>query len=392
MSLKHLLLAASGAALLLAGCEKKAAAPATAPAPVEVGVITVTPRSVTLTRDLPGRTSAFRVAEVRARVSGIVLKRLFTEGGEVREGQALYEIDRAPYQAALDSARAALARSEANTVSARLQADRSKKLIEAKAVSQQEYDNATASLKAGEAEIAAAQAAVQVAEINLGYTSVLSPISGRIGRSEVTEGAYVQQGQATLLATIQQIDQLYVDVSQSSSEMFQLRRALAKGQLKSAGDGQASVRILLEDGTEYASPGVLQFADITVNASTGTVGIRALFPNPDRLLLPGLFVRTRLEEGVNPAAILIPQQGVARNQRGEPIALVVGANNTAEQRILVTDRAIGNEWLVSSGLKPGDQVIVQNLQKVRAGATIKPIPATLAGTPAAAPAPTPAAR
>ncbi|MCX6956792.1 MAG: efflux RND transporter periplasmic adaptor subunit [Verrucomicrobia bacterium] len=383
MSLKHPLFLAASAALLFAGCAKQAPAPAAPPA-MEVGVITVTPRAVTLTRDLPGRTSAVRVAEVRARVSGIVLKRLFTEGGEVKEGQALYQIDPAPYQAALDSARASLARAEANAVSSRLQAERSRQLLEAKAVSQQEYDNATASLKAGDAEIAVAKAAVQVAEINLGYTSVLSPISGRIGRSEVTEGAYVQQAQATLLATVQQIDQLYVDVNQSSSELLQLRQALANGELKRAATDRASVKILLEDGTEYASPGVLQFADITVNASTGSVVIRALFPNPDRTLLPGLFVRTRLEEGVNPAALLVPQQGVTRNQRGDPTAMVVGANNTAELRVLKTDRAIGSDWLVSAGLKAGDRVIVQNLQKIRPGSPLKPVPATLAASPAPA--------
>lgn len=390
MTLKHLLLAAS-AALLFAGCDKKVAAPA-APQATEVGFITVAPRSVTLTRDLPGRTSAFRVAEVRARVSGIVLKRLFTEGGDVKEGQPLYQIDPAPYQAALDSAKASVARAEANALSARLQADRSKQLIAARAVSQQEYDTSLAALQAGEAEVAAAKAAVQVAEINLGYTSVLSPISGRIGRSEVTEGAYVQQSSATLLATVQQIDQLYVDVSQSSSEVLRLKQALASGRLKSVGQDTASVKILLDDGTEYASPGVLQFADITVNVSTGSVAIRALFPNPDRTLLPGLFVRTRLDEGVNPDALLVPQQGVTRNQRGEATAIFVGANDTAEQRVITTDRAIGNEWLVSSGVKAGDRIIVQNLQKIRPGMPVKPVPATLATPSPAAPTAPAAAR
>lgn len=384
MTLKHLLLAAS-AGLLFAGCDKKVAAPAAPQAP-EAGFITVAPRPVTLTRDLPGRTSAVRVAEVRARVSGIVLKRLFTEGGDVKEGQPLYQIDPAPYQAALDSAKASVARAEANALSARLQADRSKQLIAARAVSQQEYDTSLAALQAGEAEVAAAKAAVQVAEINLGYTSVLSPISGRIGRSEVTEGAYVQQSSATLLATVQQIDQLYVDVSQSSSELLRLKQALASGRLKSVGQDTASVKILLDDGTEYASPGVLQFADITVNVSTGSVAIRALFPNPDRTLLPGLFVRTRLDEGVNPAALLLPQQGVTRNQRGDATAMFVGANDTAEQRVIATDRAIGSEWLVSSGVKAGDRLIVQNLQKIRPGMPIKPVPATLAAPAQAAPA------
>ena len=384
MSPHHLLFAVS-AALLLAGCEKKTAAPV-APPPMEAGFFTIAPRPVTLTRDLPGRTSAFRVAEVRARVSGIVQKRLFTEGGDVKEGQPLYQIDPAPYQAALDSARAALALAEATALSSSLQSDRAKQLIAAGAVSQQDHDIAFAARQAGQAEVAAAKAAVQVAEINLGYTGVLSPISGRIGRSEVTEGAYVQQGAATLLATVQQIDQVYVDVSQSSAELLRLKQALASGRLQSAGTDRASVRLLLEDGSTYAAPGVLQFADITVNPSTGSVGIRALFPNPDRLLLPGLFVRTRLEEGVNPAAFLVPQQGVTRNQRGEATAMFVGANDTAELRVLTTDRAIGGEWLVSAGVKAGDRLIVQNLQKIRPGSPVKPVPATLGAPAPAAPA------
>lgn len=384
MSLHPLLFAVS-TALLLAGCEKKAPAPI-APPPAEAGFVTIAPRPVTLTRDLPGRTSAFRVAEVRARVSGLVQKRLFTEGSDVKEGQPLYQIDPAPYQAALDSARAALARAEANALSSSLQSDRAKQLIAAGAVSQQDHDIAFAARQASQAEVAAAKAAVQVAEINLGYTGVLSPISGRIGRSEVTEGAYVQQGAATLLATVQQIDQVYVDVSQSSAELLRLKQALASGRLQSAGTDRASVRLLLEDGSTYAAPGVLQFADITVNPSTGSVGIRALFPNPDRLLLPGLFVRTRLEEGVNPAAFLVPQQGVTRNQRGEATAMFVGANDTAELRVLTTDRAIGSEWLVSSGVKAGDRLIVQNLQKIRPGSPVKPVPATLGAPAPSAPA------
>jgi membrane fusion protein (multidrug efflux system) len=250
-------------------------------------------------------------------------------------------------------------------------------------VSRQEYDNAAAALLAAAADVAAAKAAVQVANINLDYSRVLAPISGHIGRSEVTEGAYVQQGQATLLATVQQIDQVYVDVNQSSSEVLRLKKDFASGRLKTAGSGEASVKILLDDGTEYPLAGVLKFADVTVNTSTGTVAIRALFPNPDRVLLPGLFVRTRLDEGVNPAAILVPQQGVGRNQRGEATALVVGAEDKVELRVLATDRAIGNQWLVTSGVKAGDRVIVQNLQKVRPGAVVKPVPATNISTPKA---------
>lgn len=370
----------------VAGCGGKKAAPPPAPGPVEVGVITLSPTSVTLTKELPGRTSAYRVAEVRARVSGIVLKRFFTEGGEVKEGEVLYEIDPAPYQAVLNSAKGALARAEASASSSRLQSDRYRELIDAKAVSQQDYDNALATLKAGEADVAAAQAAVDAAIINIGYTKVTAPIAGRIGRSEVTEGAYVQQGQATLLATIQQIDQLYVDVNQSTSEVFRLKKQLQDGQLKGIGREEARVTLLLEDGTEYAEAGALQFADISVNAATGSIALRAIFPNPRGELLPGMFVRARLEEGVNPTALLIPQVAVTRNQKGQGTAMIVGADSKVEVRTLVTERALGDQWLVSSGVKAGDQVIVNNLQRIRPGALVKPVPVSAAGTTASTPA------
>ncbi|WP_438480299.1 efflux RND transporter periplasmic adaptor subunit [Oleiharenicola lentus] len=361
----------------LAGCSKKDAAPVAQAHPAtEVGVVTLSPQAVTLSRELPGRTSAFRVAEVRARVSGIVLKRLFTEGSEVKEGQPLYQIDPAPYQAALDSAKAQLARAEANSASAKLQADRYRDLVNARAVSQQEYDNANAQQLASTADVAAGKAAVQTAQINLNYTNVLAPISGRIGRSDVTEGAYVQSGAATLLTTIQQIDQLYVDVSQSSSELLRLQEDLKSGRLTRAGEGQARVTLVLDNNRHYSEAGTLQFADVSVDASTGTVLVRALVPNPNRELLPGMFVRAHLEEGVNPTALLVPQQGVTRNQRGEPTALVVGAGNKVETRVLHTERVVGNQWLVTDGLKAGDQVIVQNLQKIRPGADVKPVPAT----------------
>jgi membrane fusion protein (multidrug efflux system) len=358
----------------LAGCGKKEAAMLPPSGPIEVGVIKVAPSSVTLTKELPGRTSAFRIAEVRARVSGIVLKRLFTEGGEVKEGDILYQIDPAPYQAALDSAKGNLARAQANAASARLQSDRYKDLIAAKAVSQQDYDNALSASKAGEADVAAAQAAVEVATINLGFTQVAAPIAGHIGRSQVTEGAYVQQSTATLLATIQQIDQLYVDVNQSTSEVLRLKKELESGQLKSIGKGEASVTLLLEDGTEYSEAGKLEFADITVDPTTGSIGLRALFPNPRGELLPGMFVRARLEEGVNPSAMLVPQLAVTRNSQGQGVAMVVGADSQVEARILVTDRVVGDKWLIRSGLKPGDQVIVNNLQKIRPGVPVKAVP------------------
>lgn len=362
-------------ALALAGCGKKEAAKPVA-APVEVGVITVVPSTVTLTQELPGRTSAFRIAEVRARVSGIVLKRNFKEGDDVKEGQLLYTIDPAPYQAALDSAKANLARANANAAVSRLQADRFSKLIEAKAISQQEYDDVAAAHLAAEADVAAAQASAQTAEINLGYTRVIAPISGRIGLSMVTEGAYVQQGSATLLATIQQLDTLYVDLTQSSTELLRLRRALADGKLQRSSEGGAKVQLLLDDGRTYSEEGTLQFSDVSVNASTNSITIRATFPNPKNELLPGMFVRARLQEGTTSGAILVPQLAISRNTKGDATALVVGAEGKAELRVLQTDRAVGNQWLVSDGLKAGDQVIVQNLQRVRAGAAVKPVPAT----------------
>jgi membrane fusion protein (multidrug efflux system) len=362
----------------LAGCNRKAPAPPAA-GPVEVGVVTIEPTAVTLSRELPGRISAFRVAEVRARVNGIVLKRLFTEGADVKEGQPLFLVDPAAYDAALDSAKATLARAEANVANARVQAQRYSELVADNAVSKQEYDNAMAAMKASEADVAAGRAAVETARINLGYTTVRAPVSGRIGRSAVTEGAYVQQAQATLLATVQQLDPVYVDVSQSSAEVLRLRRDLAEGKLQRAGGREAArVKLVLEDGREYPQEGALQFADITVDPTTGSISLRALFPNSRAELLPGMFVRARLEEGVNPQALLVPQQGVARDQKGLPTALVVNAEKKVERRQLVTERAIGDAWLVSSGLKAGDQVIVEGLQKVRPGAEVKAVAANAA--------------
>lgn len=360
---------------LLAACNRKPAAQAP-PAPAEVGVVTLAPTAVTLTRELPGRTSAYRVAEVRARVNGIVLKRLFAEGSDVKEGQRLFLIDPAPYQAALEAAKAQLARAEANVASTRMQAQRYTELVAQNAVSKQEYDNAMAALKATEADVAAGRAAVQTARINLGYTTVTAPVSGRIGRSAVTEGAYVQAGQATLLATVQQLHPVYVDVTQSSAEVLRLRRDLAAGKLQRAGEGQASVKLIMEDGREYAEAGTLQFADVTVDPSTGSIALRALFPNPKGEILPGMFVRARLHEGVDPQALLVPQQGVTRDQKGVPTALVVNGEKKVERRQLVTERAVGDAWLVTSGLSPGDQVIVEGLQKVRPGAAVTPVPAS----------------
>jgi membrane fusion protein (multidrug efflux system) len=366
---------AMAALLALAACGRspsKAAGPA---GPVEVGVVTLAPAAVTLTKELPGRTSAYRVAEVRARVNGIVQKRLFTEGSDVKEGQPLFKIDPGPYQAALEGAKAQLARAEANVASARVQAERFTELVRDNAVSRQEYDNAMAALKAGEADVAAGRAAVETARINVGYTTVTSPLSGRIGRSAVTEGAYVQQSAATLLATVQQLDPVYVDLTQSSAEALKLRRDLAEGKLKEAGRGK--VRLVLEDGREYATPGSLQFTDVTVDPSTGSIALRALFPNPRGELLPGMFVRARIDEGVSPDAILVPQQGVTRDTKGQPIAHVVSAEERVERRPLEIARTVGDAWLVTSGLAAGDRVIVEGLQKVQPGVAVKAVPAAI---------------
>jgi membrane fusion protein, multidrug efflux system len=362
---------------LLSACGSRSTAPPPA-GPVEVGVVTITPAPLTLTRELPGRTSAFRVAEIRARVNGIVQKRLFAEGSDVKEGQRLFLIDPAPYQAALDGARATLARAEATLANARVQATRHAELIRTNVVSQQDHDNAMAALKTAEADVAAARAAEQAARINLGYTTVTAPVSGRIGRSAVTEGAYAQASQATLLGTVQQIDPIYVDLTQSADEVLRLRRDLESGRLEGAGKGKARVRLVTDDGREYAHAGTLQFTDVTVDPGTGSIMLRALFANPKGELLPGMFVRARLDEGVNPKALLVPQVGVTRDQKGLPVVLVVNSESKVERRQIVTERAVGNAWLVTDGIRPGELVIVEGLQKVRPGAVVNPVPAAAA--------------
>ena len=365
------------AAVLIAGCKKQQAGPGGPGGPgglMEVGVLTIVPTTITLTQDLPGRVSAFRMAEVRARVNGIVLKRPFTEGRDVAEGQVLYEIDPAPYQAALDSALGALARAEANAATARMKEERWRQLVDAKTVSKQDYDDALAMQRMTDADVLAAKAAEQTARINFDYTKVVSPIAGRIGISQVTEGAYVQAGAATLLATVQQLDRVYVDVTQPSSELLRLKRALASGKLKSDEKGKARVKLIHENGEIYTEEGTLEVSDVTVNEMTNSVTVRAIFPNPHGELLPGMFVRARLEEGISPDAILVPQLAVSRNPKGEPMTLVVGAQDTVELRVIETSRAVGSQWLVTAGLKPGDRVIVNNLQKIRPGMTVKPVP------------------
>lgn len=373
-------------AALLAGCNS-AAAPNAAAAPrgpAEVGVVTLQARPLSLSTELSGRTVATVVAEVRPQVGGIIRERLFAEGSDVKAGQLLYRIDPAPFQASHDSARAALAKAQANLETLRPKAARYKELAEIKAVSQQDTDDALAALKQAEAEVAAARAALDSAAINLAYTRVTAPVSGRIGKSVVTPGALVTAGQATALATVQQVDPIYVDLTQSSADALRLKRAFEAGQIRRAGRNQAAVSLTLEDGSSYAREGRLQFTDITVNEGTGTVALRAVFPNPSGELLPGMYVRAVLQEGVADKAVLVPQRGVSRNVKGEATALVVGAGNKVEQRVLEVGRPVGDSWLVKAGLAEGDKVIVEGSQKARPNAVVAPVPVEgkVAATPA----------
>ncbi|KVF62558.1 hemolysin D [Burkholderia cepacia] len=370
------LITAATAAVFLAACGKKESAPP--PQTPEVGVVTVQPQAVPVFTDLPGRTSAFLVAQVRARVDGIVLRREFTEGTDVKAGQRLYKIDPAPYIAALNSAKATLAKAQANLVTQNALVARYKVLVAANAVSKQDYDNAVATQGQAAADVAAGKAAVDTAQINLGYTDVVSPITGRVGISQVTPGAYVQASQATLMSTVQQLDPVYVDLTQSSLEGLKLRQDVHSGRLKTSGPGAAKVSLILEDGKTYSEPGKLQFSDVTVDQTTGSVTIRAVFPNPGRVLLPGMFVRARIEEGVNENAFLVPQIGVTHDQKGQAIAMVVNASNKVEPRPLKTTGMQGPNWVVEGGLQAGDHVIVQGVDKVRPGATVKTVPAQLA--------------
>ena len=366
------LVTAAALASLLSGCSKKEDAAAAAPPPPQVGVVTIQPQAYTLISDLPGRTTAYRVAEVRPQVNGIILKRLFTEGSDVKAGQQLYQIDPAVYEANLNSAKATYDSNKSL-------ADRYKQLINEQAVSRQEYDTAVGNARQ-------AQAAVQTAEINLRYTKVYAPISGRISRSLVTEGALVSNGQADAMATIQQLDPIYVDVIQSSAEMLRLRRELESGKLQKAGDNAAKVKLTLEDNSQYPTDGKLEFSEVSVDQTTGSVTLRAVFPNPTHTLLPGMFVHARLQSGVNEQALLVPQQGVTRDLKGTPTALIVNQDNKVEQRTLVANRTSGTDWVVDKGLSPGDRVITEGLQYVKPGAQVTVADATNV-KPAAAPAP-----
>lgn len=359
----------SGSLLLLSGCNDENAQKPQQAAP-EVGVITLKTEPLNVITELPGRTSPYRVAEVRPQVSGIILKRNFTEGSDVQAGSSLYQIDPATYQASYDSARGDLAKAEAAANIARLTVKRYTPLLGTKYISQQEYDNAVATQRQADATVTAAKATVETARINLAYTKVTSPITGRVGLSTVTEGALVNANQTNAMTTVQQLDPIYVDVTQSSTDFLRLKQELASGKLQQQ-NGKASVELVMDNGQTYAQKGTLEFSDVTVDESTGSITIRAIFPNPHNDLLPGMFVRARLDEGVNNNALLVPQQGVTRNPRGDATAMVVGAENKVEMRTIEAAQAIGDKWLVTKGLEAGDKVIVTGLQRIRPGVPVK---------------------
>lgn len=352
-------------AVLLTGCDNSGNQQAQPQAP-QVSVHVVHSEPLSVTTELPGRTSAFRVAEVRPQVSGIILKRNFVEGSDIKAGESLYQIDPATYQAAWNSAKGDEAKAEAAAAIAHLTVKRYVPLLGTKYISQQEYDQAVATARQADADVVAAKAAVENARINLAYTKVTSAIDGRIGKSSVTEGALVTNGQADAMATVQQLDPIYVDVTESSNDFMRLKQESLQ-----RGDDSKSVQLIMENGQPYSLKGSLQFSDVTVDESTGSITLRAVFPNPQHTLLPGMFVRARIDEGVNPQAILVPQQGVTRTPRGDATVLIVNAQNQVENREVTAAQAIGDKWLITSGLQNGDKVIVSGLQKVRPGVTVK---------------------
>ena len=359
----------------LTACSKQEA-PLQGNQPIPVTVVTLQSQPVTLTRELPGRSTAFLVAEVRPQVNGIIAKRLFTEGSLVKEGQPLYQLDDATYRADLNSAEANLARAQATLITAQQNAERSAQLIKLDAVSKQDDENAAAALRQAQADVKAAQAAAERARVVLGYARITSPITGRTGKSMVTPGALVTANQEAALTTVQQFDPMYIDLTQSSAELLNLRKALARGALKASRD--LPVTILLEDGTHYAHPGKLAFSDVTVDPTTGSFGLRVVVPNPDYLLLPGMYVRAIVGDGERQDALLVPQQGITRDQKGHSVAMVVSQDGKVEARMVKVSRAIGDKWLVEEGLVAGDRVIIEGLQKIRPGA---PVQATEAGAP-----------
>lgn len=374
---------ALASACVLVACGKPPGGPPPAAGMPEVGVITLQPQRLAVTTELPGRTSASLVADVRPQVTGIVKARKFREGGDVKAGETLYQIDPATYQAQYDANVAALAKARASLTTTRLKAQRYKELVAIKAVSQQDYDDAAAALEQGEADVASAKANVETSRINLAYARIEAPISGRIGKSSVTPGALVTANQSTALATIQQLDPIYVDVTQSSADLLQLRQAMARGDLQTGAAGAARVRLLLEDGSDYPLEGKLEFSDITVDTSTGAITLRALFPNPQGMLLPGMYVRAVLQQGVKSDALMVPQQAVVRDGGGRPMVYVVGEQHKLQRRMIETGREMGDQWVVRSGLQAGDVLVVDGLQRAAPGVEVKTTPWTAAPAPAA---------
>ncbi|MDN3391159.1 efflux RND transporter periplasmic adaptor subunit [Pseudoalteromonas sp. APC 3691] len=357
----------------LTGCDQATEqSQASAPKAVPVGVLTLKSQALTLKKELPGRISAFQIAEIRPQVSGIVQSRLFVEGNEVKQGQALYQIDPATFEADLAASEASVARAEASIASSKSKASRYKELLKIKAVSQQDFDEADAAYKQANAELLTAKAQLKSAQINLDYSHVSSPISGQISKSSVTVGALVSANQSTALATVTQLDPIYIDLTQSSNELTQLKKAISSGALTVDSANQTDVELIMEDGSIYPHKGTLQFSEVTVDPSTGSVTLRAKFSNPEKLLLPGMYARASIVEGVKAGAILAPQRGVSRNSKGEPTAMVVSKDNTVESRVLKVDRTIGSDWLVTDGLSDGDKLIVEGLQKIRPGAPVNP--------------------
>ena len=369
-----------GLALLgVAACGKPPERPRPTP---EAGVVVIKTQAVPLTTELPGRTSPFAVSEVRPQVSGIVQARLFTEGSNVKKGQVLYRIDPAPYRAAADQAKAQVASAEASLASLKLKAERYGQLIKLNSISQQDYDDARAAYGQAQANVQQTRAQLETAQINLGYTEIKAPITGRIGASAFTQGALVTAGQAAALATIQTLDPIYVDLNQSTAELLRLESEVKSGRANKGGPLIAKLTLTLEDGSAYPLEGRLQFTDVTEDQTSGTVTIRAVFPNPQNVLLPGMFVRAKVTQAMAPDAILVPQQGVSRDPKGGATVLVVNAQNKAELRPVETGEALGANWLVTKGLQPGDKVIVEGLQRIQPGAAVRPVPA---GSPAARP-------
>ena len=367
--------------LNLTGCDDSANNKTSSSEAPEVQVMTLQPQALPMSTDLPGRTSAYRVSEVRPQVAGIILKRTFVEGSDVNAGDVLYQIDPAPFNATFNNAKAAVAEAKANASIAQATLNRYRPLLGTRYISRQDYDQAAATAAQTRAAVEAAQAALESARINLSWSTLTSPISGRVGRSSVTEGALVQASQADALATVQQLDPLYVDVTQSSQDFLRLQQELASGRLQQQA-GKARVNVLLADGSTYPESGTLAFSDVTVDQTTGSITLRAIVPNPHHNLLPGMFVRVRLEEGVNPQALLIPQRAVTRTPHGDPTAMVVTSDNKVEVRTLNLSQTVGDNWLVAGGIAPGERVITSGVQRAQPGMQVKPVDAVPSSQPA----------